>query len=272
MRSHTGYIPLSILALAAVAFPVAAQAPLPADSFEQVFGHAAQPESHESDPLEVAPAGLANPADTVSILADSDAAGPPARPEQVDAQVEASTDIESTPLPVPQQELLPLGSSPQSDAQGGAILGGAGWLRTVVALAGVIGLILGLRVLLVRVGKRSGLMGQLGAGGRAPSGVLSVLGRYPVSKGHTLVLLQVDRKVLLLNQTSAGFQTLTEIAEADDVASILMKTRDEEGISEAARFNRMLREMESDPQTAAEPVYSADDLSQRLGRIREMSA
>ncbi len=63
-----------------------------------------------------------------------------------------------------------------------------------------------------------------------------------------LVLMKLDRRVLLLSQTSAGFATLSEITDADDVASILSKSRDEEGESLTARFGAMLRRLERDPE------------------------
>ncbi len=126
-------------------------------------------------------------------------------------------------------------------------LSASGWLRTIGALGAVIGLIVLLKFVLTRAGKRVGLAGQLGAGGRAPSGLLQVLGRYPVSRSSTLVLLQLDRRVLLLDHTPNGFSTLAEVTDAEDVASILVKTRDQEGASQVARFNAMLKDLERDP-------------------------
>ena len=126
-----------------------------------------------------------------------------------------------------------------------------GWLRVVVALGAVVTLILALRWGVQRAARRtSGLAAQLGAGGRAPSGVLEVLGRFPVARGQTLVLLRMDRRVLLLAQTPAGMSTLAEVADPEDVASLITKTRDEEGASAAAAFNAILRGLERDPDSA----------------------
>jgi flagellar biogenesis protein FliO len=129
-----------------------------------------------------------------------------------------------------------------------------GWLgRTVVALAFVIGLAVVIRSIVRRVGRTGGgLTSQLGVGGRAPSGVLLVLGRYPISRGQTLVLLKVDRRVLLLCQSQAGFQTLSEITDPEEVASLLVKTRDESGDSLSHRFNSLLRRVERDPSMSGE--------------------
>ncbi|MEM1167382.1 MAG: flagellar biosynthetic protein FliO [Planctomycetota bacterium] len=123
-----------------------------------------------------------------------------------------------------------------------------GWARTVGALAIVLGLIFGMKLVLQRsAGAIGGLRNSLGAGGRAPSGVVFVLGRYPIARGHSLVLMKVDRRVLVLDQSSSGFRTLTEIVDAEEVASILVKTRDEEGESMASKFGEMLRSVERDP-------------------------
>jgi flagellar biogenesis protein FliO len=123
-----------------------------------------------------------------------------------------------------------------------------GTLNTILALAGVLALILLAAAGLRRIARGSGgLIGQLGPGGRAPSGVLSVLARYPIARGTTLVLLKVDRRVLLLCQSQgrgitagASLSTLCELTDPEDVASILLKTRDDEESSLAQRFERLL--------------------------------
>lgn len=121
-------------------------------------------------------------------------------------------------------------------------------MRTVGALALVIAIALALKLILSRSLRRSGsLAAHLGPAGRAPSGVLTVLGRYPLGRRQSLVLLKVDRRVLLLALGEAGAHTLTEITDAEDVASILVATRDDEGSSMSRRFHSMLRDFERDP-------------------------
>lgn len=163
-------------------------------------------------------------------------------------------------VPIKTSESLPLGVARQSSdatpisppTSGPSVTDG--WLgRTVVALAFVIGLAVVIRSIVRRVGRTGGgLTSQLGAGGRAPSGVLLVLGRYPISRGQTLVLLKVDRRVLLLCQSQTGFQTLSEITDPEEVASILVKSRDETGESISQRFNSLLRHVERDPAMSGE--------------------
>jgi hypothetical protein len=71
------------------------------------------------------------------------------------------------------------------------------------------------------------------------------------------VLLKLDRRVLLLSQTSGGrlggtgFATLAEITDPEEVASILVKARDDEGDSMAERFRSMLSRYDRD--LSAEP-------------------
>lgn len=223
-----------------------------------------------------------------------------------------------TPGPVPADHAstarlpdsaIPLGGSPTRPVSGStenasspettSAMSASPW-RTVGALALVVVMIVaagwGLRVLARRHG---GLVAGLSAGGRAPAGLLEVLGRYPVGRGQTLVLLKLDRRVLLLSQSagirgSSGFRTLCEVTDPDEVASILVKSRDAEGESLAARFRTLLgradREVE-DALVGVEPgvsgrVLGADDraeswddepvgrdavgsLRERLSRLRE---
>jgi hypothetical protein len=120
-------------------------------------------------------------------------------------------------------------------------------LRTVVSLGGVLALVMGAAFLLKRMARaHGGLLGAAGPGGRAPAGVLEVLGRYPLSRGQTLILLKLDRRILLISQAAGGrfgnasLATLCEITDPDEIASILVKVRDDEGDSMARRFQSVL--------------------------------
>lgn len=194
-------------------------------------------------------------------------AEPPAGPETPPTVAEAPA---SAAAPISPRETQPLGpgaarskaasrdslhprnsgGAPGGESTPGKLAaGGTGWMtRTGVALALVLGLIFSIKWATQRLARRAGgLAWQLGPAGRAPSGVLEVLGRFPVSRGHSLILLKMDRRVLLLGQSSAGFTTLSQVTEPEEVASLIIKTRDEEGASLAARFNEILHGMERDP-------------------------
>lgn len=163
---------------------------------------------------------------------------------------------------MPAQESLPLGTARLPQAASAAAPKEASstgqFIQTALTLGVVIGLIL-LAGSVVRKLARSkgGLIGELGAGGKAPAGVLEVLGRYPVSRGSTLVLLKLDRRVLLTCQTvgrkhsGPSMTTLCEITEPEEVASLLMKTREDEGDSLAKKFQAMLSNEDAWPRVGA---------------------
>lgn len=149
---------------------------------------------------------------------------------------------------------------------------------TILPLAGVLGLAVVGGRLIRSAARRSGtLRSAIGAGGRAPSGILEVIGRYPVSRGATLVLLKMDTRILLLSQTAggrfgagAGFSTLAEISDPEEVASILIKSRDDEGDSLAERFRTILhrfdRQMEPSASDAGRNAIPIIDLTKRESR------
>lgn len=148
---------------------------------------------------------------------------------------------EATPLGLPR---APAGERPAPEHAAGGAGSAASWSRVVLACGGVVLLICGVGWVVRRTAGRAGLIGQLGAGGRAPSGVLEVLGRYPVGRSCTLVLLKLDSRVLLVSHSwgrgGVGMQTLCEVTDPEQVASLLVKTRDEEGSTLARQFQAVL--------------------------------
>ncbi|MFI4853593.1 MAG: FliO/MopB family protein [Phycisphaerales bacterium JB065] len=189
--------------------------------------------------------------------------------------VAASTADQAT-LPLPAIERTPLGTGSSPDP-GTAVDSSKSSLRGIArtggALAVVLGLILIIRFVIVKFsGVTGGLRAQLGAAGKAPSGVLFVLGRYPVSRGMSLVLLQLDQRVLLLSQTSAGFHTLAELNDPDEVASIIRKVKDDNGESLGAKFGSMLKQFERDPEIISDLEPAAESAPVRLRRPAEVEA
>jgi flagellar biogenesis protein FliO len=144
--------------------------------------------------------------------------------------------------------------------------------KTAAATAMVLALIVVVALAIRAIARRQGgLMAAMGPGGRAPGGLLEVLGRFPIGRGQTLVLLKIDRRVLLLSQSSggrlgagAGMNTLCEITDPEEVASILIKGRDEGGDSMAHRFRSMLAgqsntaALQSDSASAGRAVFEND--------------
>lgn len=147
---------------------------------------------------------------------------------------------------------------------------GDGWGQTIIALGGVILLIFGVAQFFKKLSRsQGGLVGQLGAGGSAPTGILEVIGRYPITTGMTLVVLKFDRRVLLVASSSAtrgkhaknaSMQTLCELSDPEDVASILMKSRTADGDSIAQSFQRALQDADD---FTDDSIYRYDEPVQR---------
>jgi len=135
---------------------------------------------------------------------------------------------------------------------------GSSWiLRTLGALGIVISLLILLRVFLGR------LAGPL-AGAKAVGGVVEILARYPFGKGQSLVLLKLDRRILLVNQTGQGTTLITEMTEPEDVASILQRIQDDQGTSFDRRLEQLLH---SDRGGASRGAQSGGADSSSIGSV-----
>ncbi len=186
----------------------------------------------------------------VATARGDDLVGPPA---EVPAVINSADSLKVEKPRVTKSEALPLGKAKESQALSKPAEDSTGKLMdpgtatTVGALATVLSVI-GVIAYFARnaARKSGGLWAAMGAGGRAPSGILEVLGRYPVGRGCTLVLLKLDRRILLVSQSSGGklggvtMTTLCEVDEAEDVASILLKSQDAETEQSRQKFEHML--------------------------------
>ena len=86
-----------------------------------------------------------------------------------------------------------------------------GWGRTVLALAIVLLVILGLRVVLKRFARPH-------AGARA--GVVEVLARTSVQPRQHLLLVRLGRRLLLLGSSPSGLSTLSVVSDPEEVAEL----------------------------------------------------
>jgi flagellar biogenesis protein FliO len=169
--------------------------------------------------------------------------GPPVGVEPVQTRAVAQPETQLAERPLESQ--MPLMAPPEREVASPDRPAGGGWGRSAASVALVVGLILVLAAAARFFSRRSGsVAAMLGPGGRAPSGVLEVLARYPVGRGQVLVLLRIDRRVLLLSQSMTGkggaFATLAQFDEPSEVAAILRQTRDEASESVSARFRQAL--------------------------------
>jgi hypothetical protein len=173
------------------------------------------------------------------------------------------------PTPATEQRALGAPAAPQHPVAGSSgAASDTSWVtQTVLALAGVLAIaILGGTLVRAAAKAQGGLRASLGAGGRAPAGILEVIGRYPIARGSSLILLKVDRRILLLSQSTQGrlgagaaFSTLCEIDDPEEVASLLVKARDVEGDSMAERFRGLLSRFDR----SMEPVADASPMRKR---------
>ncbi|MBL8963015.1 MAG: flagellar biosynthetic protein FliO [Phycisphaeraceae bacterium] len=195
---------------------------------------------------------------------------PPAavRAEPVVIEPAANVLIERRPIALPSSA----GGASSPASEGTSVLRSAsspaaelGIGRTAAALAGVVALALVLAAAVrAAARRRGGLMLALGPAGRAPSGVVHVLARYPIQRGQLLVLLKVGPRVLLACQsrftrfTGGGMTTLAEFTDPDQVADLVRLTEDAAGTSSEARFRSLLNQATSAGPGEANPEPERD--------------
>lgn len=149
-----------------------------------------------------------------------------------------------------------------------------GLARTAMALGGVLALIFALAHVFKKASGASGaLSSKLGAGGDAPSGIVEVLGRYPLSRGHALVVMRFGRRVLLLSSergtkkgAGVNMHTLCELTDPDEVAHLTSLVRDAKGESGAARFEQTLHEAGSATDNAIAALMQAQQRNAPVSR------
>lgn len=141
------------------------------------------------------------------------------------------------------------------------------FVRTGLSLAIVLSLVLALATVAKKLARKNGhLAAALGASGPRPAGLLEVLGRYPIARGQTLILLKLDRRVLLIGHTASRLRggpgslaTLCEITDAESVADILARSQDAEHASISARFQSLLHRFDHAHAPAAASTEPVDE-------------
>lgn len=170
----------------------------------------------------------------------------------------AASHQESQAIPVDLSP-RPLGTSRTSPVTSkGAAASASAWdflnpvTRTAASLAVVLVLIGGLAMLVRRLSKPGSPFAAAIGSNRSPAGIIEVLGRYPLSRGHALVLLKIERRVLLVShpvprlRSPAGqVSVLAQFDDPEDVASILLKAQDAEGASTAEKFRELLSKFDT---------------------------
>lgn len=170
---------------------------------------------------------------------------------EVSVPAAGQTESAESALPIfqaPPQEGMALGGAPaQTPDAGAAEITVSQRIESmdprnseVARVAGALALVLGL-LLLLRAGVRR-FGGPLSGGGR-PSGVLEVIGRYPVARAQHLLLLKIGRRVVLLHQSKGGMTALSEVGDPDEVASLLARIESAERDKGDGRFQGTLKRL-----------------------------
>lgn len=175
----------------------------------------------------------------------------PAAAQSTAAPVDLAPRPLGTPRPTQGAQASPV-SSPNVGSLASAWQSASPLVRTTASLAAVLSIIMGLALLVRRMGKPgSPFAAALGAS-RSPAGIIEVLGRYPLSRGHALVLVKIERRILLLSHPVARLRSpvgqmtlLAQFDDPEDVASILLKAQDAEGATTADRFRELLSKFDS---------------------------
>jgi flagellar biosynthetic protein FliO len=145
-------------------------------------------------------------------------------------------DDRIAPLP-----LAPRGTSSNSDSplQRSTPTPGGSITTVVSSLAIVLGLLLGVTWLLRRAAP---------AGSQPlPSDVLQVLGRAMLSPRQQMQLVRIGDKLILIANSPAGMQTLTEITDRAEVERLATACEAARGGSATGTFRQVLSQLESGP-------------------------
>ncbi|MEM1110060.1 MAG: flagellar biosynthetic protein FliO [Planctomycetota bacterium] len=156
---------------------------------------------------------------------------PPAEPVTGSTQAGDAPAIEDTPLGF-------AADGAGDNAEGLAEYSGGGWaLSTLAALGVVIGLIFAARWAYTKLG---------GAVVARPSPVVEVLSRTPVAPKNHVLLLRVGQRVLVVGDSSSGLNTLADVDDPEEVASLLQSVSAHGERSASKSFNALVSRFNGD--------------------------
>ena len=99
------------------------------------------------------------------------------------------------------------------------------------------------------------------ATGKAPTRVVEVVSRSPLSPKQQVMILRVGKRLLVVGDSAGQLSTLTEISDPDEVASMVGQLREEKSSSTGAafgslfgRFSRKFEPSESELRDPPEPT------------------
>jgi flagellar biogenesis protein FliO len=209
----------------------------------------------------------------VTALAESPASQPAVNPVNLPPDVDPWSSPEIAAPAMDEKPLLRSNNSQTYQAMAGSDEGGsASWLRTTLALGGVVGLIILLGWGYRRLAEGGG--GLSLAWGRRNAVVIEVVGRTALSPRQSVCLVRVGPRLVLLGCTPGAVQSLDVISDGEVVSQLLGQAAQQRGDSHAAAFSKVLVEQESTFDTLVDDAteqeteeLAPDDL--RLGNVQD---
>lgn len=135
-----------------------------------------------------------------------------------------------------------LGAQSSTGASGAAApTAGSSFIAVMSSLAIVIGLLF----MVLWVMRRA----MPGAARKLPADVLDVLGYMPLGNRQQAQLLRLGNKLLLVNVTATGAETLSEVTDSDEVERLTKLSRQPVAATPTANFRQILQQFERKPAT-----------------------
>jgi flagellar biogenesis protein FliO len=196
----------------------------------------------------------------------------PRNPSDPSVPADPAADRDPADAAIAARENLPLTGVAPADASASAAnrtsaaapshTMSVGWARTAGALVLVITLIFLLRAVVRRLTPGSGGAGRLGA-------TVHVLGRTPLGPRHSLMLLRVGQRILVVADAAGAMRTLSEINDPQEVADLLAEVSRAQAGSASRAFDHLLGRMNSDYEQIDADLEGADDAEFHTDRARD---
>jgi len=150
----------------------------------------------------------------------------------------ANCDKQAVPLtPINRESRMPLSPSSKTISQDPAKKPNA--LPSMVTVAGSLGVVLGIFLLIAWLMRRAAPQGLT----RLPNEAFEVLGRAPLAGRQNVHLVRCGNKLLLVSVTPAGTETLTEIADPQEVDRLAGLCRQASPRSSTAAFRQIFEQL-----------------------------
>lgn len=192
----------------------------------------------------------------------------PATPPPADASSAVPAATAATQPVNVEQQLL--GGHPNGPREGDRLKSGdassssSGWIRTVLSLAVVLGLIFALKWAMRKYSP--------GKAAPAQSKLVEVLFRTPISPKHQVMLIRVGQRVLVVGAGAEGMNTLAEISDPEQVAEVLGAAERSKSTSLSGNFSQLMRNWRGqlDERPAAPEELSSSPAGKALVQVRTL--